>query len=133
MVAPRLLGRGQRRLSLVDQGLEGAGLMDREIGKNLAINLDTGALQPVHELRIGHAVLAHPGIDALDPQGAEIALAGTAVAIGVLSRLLDRLDGGAEDIFTPAVITFGAFGNLFVAGALRDATAPRSGRAANGL
>jgi hypothetical protein len=37
-------------------------------------------------------VLAHAGIDALDPQTAEIALLGAAVAIGVLQALLDLLD-----------------------------------------
>ena len=48
--------------------LNASGSRDREIGQHLAVELDAGALQAVHELRVGEAVLAHAGIDALDPQ-----------------------------------------------------------------
>ena len=71
---------------------ERLGLADREVGQHLAVELDARPLQPVDELRIGQAVLAHAGVDALDPQAAEIALLVAPVAIGVAQRLLDLLD-----------------------------------------
>jgi len=41
-------------------------------------------------------MLAHAGIDALDPQAPEIALLAAPVAIGIAQPLLDLLDGDAE-------------------------------------
>jgi hypothetical protein len=69
-----------------------------EIGQNLAVHLDPGFRQAVDEARIGHLGIeqADGGVDPLDPQRAEVALAGLAVAGGVLVGLVDRLGGGAE-------------------------------------
>ena len=47
-------------------------------------------------------MLAHRGVDALDPQGAELALAVLAVAVGVLHRLVDRGLGGADGVLAAA-------------------------------
>src|SRR5690606_17061874 len=67
-------------------------------------------------------VLAHRGVDALDPQGAEIALAVLAVAIGVLQRLLDRLPGDADGVLAAAVETLGLGENLLVPGVAGSAS-----------
>src|SRR3954471_23569914 len=94
----------QRLLGLADQLREGRRLLAGEVGQDLAVDLDAGLLDAVHELRIGEAVLAHAGIDALDPQTAEIALLGAAVAIRILQAFFDLLDrdpvigAGAADI-----------------------------------
>ena len=60
-------------------------------GQHLAVHLDAGLLQPGDEARVGQAVLAHRGVDALDPQAAELALLVAPVAVGVLQRLLQPL------------------------------------------
>ena len=66
-------------------------LTHRKIGKNLSVEFNAGFFHAVHELRIGHAMLAGAGIDALNPQRPEIALPCATVAIGVLKVLLDAL------------------------------------------
>src|SRR5690606_3364323 len=124
---------GERRLRLVDQRLEGFRLADGEIGEHLAVDLDPGLAEAVDKSAVGHAELAHGGIDALDPQGTEGALARLAVAIGVLLRLLGRRMGGADRILAPAIIALGGLQDLLVPGMGGDApldsrhgTSPRS-------
>src|SRR6185312_16283362 len=48
---------------------------------------------PVHELRVGHVVLARRRVDPGDPQPAEVALAVAPVAVAVLVGLEQRLLG----------------------------------------
>src|SRR5438552_16157414 len=75
----------------------------------------------MHELRIGHAVLAHRGVDPLDPQPAEIALLVAPIAIGIAQRLLDLLDRDAIGGAAAAAIALGQPQHLSVAGMRRDA------------
>ena len=73
----------QRGLGLIDQGLKRARFAHREIGQDLAVHLDAGQRDALHELGIGQPVLTHARIDPLDPQSPEGPLADAAVAIGV--------------------------------------------------
>src|SRR5438552_13677020 len=88
--------------------------MDRKIGKNLAVNLYAGLVKPVNKSAIGEAQFAGGRIDALDPQGAEIALLGAAVTVGILSGLFDGLHGNAENIFAAAEIALRLAHDFFV-------------------
>src|SRR5205085_5961485 len=63
---------------------EGRLIHHREIGKHLAIDLDVRLPQARHEGAVGHAELAHRGVDPRDPERAELALLLAAVAVGVL-------------------------------------------------
>jgi hypothetical protein len=45
------------------------------------------------------AEFAGAGVDALDPQSAEIALLGAAITIAILFRLFHGLNGNAENVF----------------------------------
>ena len=92
----RPLGLSERRLCLSYDRLKRLRLTSREISQHLAVELDPGALQAVDELRIGQAAFARARIDALNPEGAEIALLRPPVAIGVAQALLDLLDRDAE-------------------------------------
>src|SRR3546814_18152352 len=94
-------------------------LADRQVREDLAVELDAGELQAVHEHRVGHAVLPHAGVDALDPQRAEVALAVAAVTVGVLQALLDRLHGEPEDVLAAAGIARRLVDALLVAGIQR--------------
>src|SRR5918992_364615 len=67
----------------VGKASEGLRVAHGDVGQHLAVDLDTGLLQAVHELAVRHALLASGGVDADDPQPPEVALAVTAVAIGV--------------------------------------------------
>ena len=51
-----------------------AGIGDGEIGEDLAVDADVGRLQAADEARVGRAVGAGGGVDARDPQAAEVAL-----------------------------------------------------------
>src|SRR5690606_16929880 len=101
-------------LRLGDQCAECLRLVDREVGKNLTVDLDASLVQAVNEAAVGQAVLTDSSIDALDPQSAEIALAILPVAICVLKRLLNRLLGDADGVLATAVETLGLGKNLLV-------------------
>src|SRR3954452_6012588 len=77
-----------RRLSGgLGKASERLGVAHGDVGEDLAIQLDAGQLEAVHERAVAHAVLARGGVDAGDPQAAEVALAVAAVAIRVGVRL----------------------------------------------
>src|SRR5262249_62319018 len=98
--------RGARRTG---DRLERFRLPDREIGQHLAVEVEPGELNAVHELRVGQAMLARAGIDALDPQGAEVAFAVASVSVGIAQRLFDLLDG---DTISGAAATAVSFGKI---------------------
>src|SRR3954454_235813 len=75
----RLSGRGLP--GCLGESAERFGVAHGNVGQDLAVQLDTGQLQPVHELRVAHAVELGCGVDAGDPQAAEITLAVAAVTV----------------------------------------------------
>ena len=88
------LCRGVRRF-LVDGGLgaldergERGRIADGEVGEDLAVDLDARGVQAVDEPAVADAVLAAGGVDPLDPQPPEVALAGAAVAERVLQACM---------------------------------------------
>src|SRR3569832_856342 len=96
--------------------------VEREIRENLAVDLEAGLGEAVDELRVVEAERPHGGVQALNPQGAERALAALAVAEGVLVRLLHRLLGNADRVLAAAVIALGCLENFLVLGVRCDAT-----------
>src|SRR4051812_49783565 len=72
---------GRRRLAgALGESAEGLGVAHGDVGQHLAVELDAGQLEAVHERAVAHAVLARGGVDAGDPEAAEVALAVAAVA-----------------------------------------------------
>src|SRR5436853_4196012 len=94
----------------------------REIGKDLAVDVDVRPLQAGHEHAIGHAQLAHRSVDARDPQRTERALLLATVAVGVLPGLHHRLLGDAVDVLAAAAEALGLLEDLLVARARRYST-----------
>ena len=82
---------------------------------------ETGLRQAVDELRVGEAFGAGGGVDALDPQGAEVALLGAAVAVGVLPGAIHGGLGGADGVLAAAVEALGLLQDLLVLGVGGDA------------
>src|SRR3954470_18406285 len=111
----------QRLLALAAQLRERRRLLAGKIGQDLAVDLDAGLLDAVHELRVGETVLTHAGIDALDPQAAEIALLGAAVAIRILQALLDLFDRDPVIGAGAADIALGHVDDFLVTGVRSDA------------
>src|SRR3954447_10473371 len=83
-----LSGRGLP--GCLGESAERLGVAHGNVGQHLAVQLDAGQLQAVHELRVAHAVELGGGVDAGDPQAAEVALAVAAVAVRVGLRLDER-------------------------------------------
>src|SRR3954463_8063193 len=82
------LASGSRRLpGASGKTSEGLGVADGDVGQHLAVELDLGEAQAVHQLAVAHALLAGGGVDALDPQAAGLPLLVLAVAVGVRARL----------------------------------------------
>src|SRR5690606_4987343 len=65
------------------EGRDGVLVGDGQVGQHLAVALDAGGSEAGHEHAVARAVLAARGVDALDPQPPEVALAGPPVAVGV--------------------------------------------------
>ena len=98
------LRRLRRGFGLLGERRERGGARDGELRQALAIERDAGVLQAVDELPVGEAVLARGGVDADDPQPAEIALLAAAADERVLERGVDRLFRGAIQLALVGVI-----------------------------
>src|SRR5690606_19177822 len=84
------------RLGLLDQRLEGGGLAHGEVGEDLAVERDPGLAQPRDEARVAEALLPGRGVDARDPQAAELGLLVAAVAVRVVGGVEERLGCDAD-------------------------------------
>src|SRR5262245_34304350 len=115
----RLVGEARLHLSR-DLG-EGGLVGNRQVGEDLAIDVDVRPLEARHEHAIGHSELAHCRVDAGDPQGAELALLLAAVAVGILPRFHHRLLGDAVDVLPAAAEPLRLLQDLLVPRA-RDGT-----------
>ena len=94
-------------LGHLDQRRERSRVGDGEVGEDLAVDLDAGQAQAGDEAAVAHAVLAGTGVDALDPELAEVTLAGPAVAVGVLQGVHDLLVGRLVAAALVAVVALG--------------------------
>ena len=101
---------------MVDDSLESLGIVEGEVGKDLAVDLDTGLRQLVDELAVVHIVLAHGGVDTDDPQAAEIALLVSSVAISVGLTLLVRVLRHSPHVLSRAELTFGLLQDFLSSG-----------------
>src|ERR1700733_14022906 len=92
---------------LIHQGLEGLGLVHGQIGEDLAVDLDPGLGKPADKSAVGQTVEAAACVDALDPEGAEIALLLLAADIVVLQRAIGRGIGRGDRVLAAAVEALG--------------------------
>ena len=93
MILEKLL---QGLLGGLDESAERSGIRNCELGEALAVHLDAGLLQAVHEAGIVHAVGLDSGGDTSDPQAAEISLLLLTADVGINAGLLDGLLGHLE-------------------------------------
>ena len=93
----------------VDQCGERGRIADRDLRKVLAVDLDAGGLEALDQPVVGDVVGTSRRVDAGDPQLAEISLAGTPVAVGVIQGVELLLLGFAVK---PGPLTAVALGRL---------------------
>src|SRR5262249_4521338 len=115
-----LKGRSARAGGLANQCLEGLGLSDSKIGQDFAVDRDAGALEAADKSAVGQPVLAHGGVDALNPQGAEIPLLQLAADIGVLHRTVDGGIGAGDRVLAAPVEALRLFEDAFSAAVRGD-------------
>src|SRR5260221_10057672 len=111
----------QRGANLVCDGLEGGWVGARDICEDLAVDLDPGPIKAVDKSGVSHALETGRGVDPLDPQRAEAALADLAVAVGILAGLVHRGLGRADGVLAAAVEALGLLKDLLVLGVGGDA------------
>src|SRR6478735_1226075 len=113
---------GDLRLGCVDSGRdvgagelhergEGRGVVDGEVREDLAVDLDTGGLEALHEPVVRHAVGAGRSVDALDPEATEVTLLRATVTVGVTQRVGDLLLGLAVEARPLTAVAAGALEN----------------------
>ena len=90
--------------------------MNSKVSQHLAIDLDLGPVEAIHETTVRQAKFTCGRIDAHDPQAAELALPLATVAIRVLACLDNSLLGNPVYLATGAVISFGFIQNFLVPG-----------------
>ena len=86
------------RLGLFEDGIKRGGIVDGEIGKDLAVDLDTSGGEALDKSAVGQAAISHGRTDALDPEAAELPLLLLAIVVLVLLGLVDGVLGIAEEL-----------------------------------
>src|SRR5687768_3185236 len=89
---------GQRGLGGGCQRRKGGFITDGQVSQDLAVDLDPGLAQAVHEHAVTHVVLVRRRVDAGDPEAAEVALLVATVTIGVPPAALHRLLRGTPQL-----------------------------------
>ena len=85
---------------MVDDGLESLGVVQSEVGKDLAVDFDTRLGELVDELAVVHAIFTDGSVDTDNPQAAEFALLVSSVAISVGLTLFVRVLLHSPDILS---------------------------------
>lgn len=94
-------------LHLSYDGLECLGVIDSEVSKNLAVDLDATLVQQTHQLRVAQTLEAGSSVDTLDPESAEVALLVTAVTVSVCETLLPSVLRNCPNILSCTIVTLG--------------------------
>lgn len=105
--------RSGESLDFVYDCLESLGVVEGEVGQHLAVDLDASLVDEAHELGVAQVVHTGCGVDALDPQGAEVALLVLAVAVGVGETFLPSVLGDGPYITAASEVAAGKFEDFF--------------------
>lgn len=83
---------------------EGSLVLVGNLSEDLAVELDAGELQAVHELAVGKVVHTGGCVDALNPKSADVALLVAAITVLILQGMLSLLLHSTEGAGTNAVV-----------------------------
>src|SRR6266436_1325919 len=101
-------------LCLLRDRAERRSVVHRDVREHLAVDFDAGLVQAVDDAAVGEPVQARRGVDARDPQCAELTLVLPPVAVRVLACLDDGLLGRAIDLAPGVVVALRLGENLLV-------------------
>src|SRR6266540_2428951 len=114
------LSRVERRSRLLGKCVERGDVVHRDVRQHLSVDLDAGLLEAADEDAVRHVIHAGGGIDALDPQTAEVALLVLAIPIRVFPAALDILLGRLPKLAAAAEGAASGLHYLFLALEARD-------------
>src|SRR5246127_663881 len=120
--ASRRSAYAEGRLGLLRNRAKSRGVVYRDVGQHLAVDLHSGLVQAVDDAAVGEPVEARRGVDARDPQRAELALVLPPVAVGILAGLDHGLLGCAIDLAAGVVIALRLAQDFLVTAPGRHAT-----------
>src|ERR1700738_1101755 len=108
-------GAGESGFRLLHQLGKAGCIMHGDVGQDLAIQLDAGLLEPVDELGVTGAIQLAGGVDAHDPQGAELALLLFAAGVSELEAAFDGFLGSLVELRFCEEVTACPLKNLLAA------------------
>lgn len=100
-------------LHFVNNCLECGGVVEGEVGEDFAVDFDAGFVDEAHELGVGEVFHAGSCVDALDPEGAEVAFFVFAVAVGVGKTFFPGVFSDCPDVAAASEVAAGEFQNFF--------------------
>ena len=86
----------------------------REVRQRFAIEMNVGLAKRRHKPAVRHAVDARAGVDAHNPQAAQVTAAIAAVAVGVPQRVHHRFVGAPPHLVARTEMPLGALEHLLV-------------------
>ena len=84
-------------------------VVDGDVGQNFAVHFDAGHLETVHQTAVRDTAGAGSRIDAGNPQGAEIALFGAAVSVGIVLGVMESFLSATYAAAAGATVAFNGF------------------------
>ena len=106
---------GQKLLYRVDNCLKSLRIVHSKVCENFAVEADVLLGETSHQLGVSEAVLTGGGVDTLNPQGAEFALLGLAVTVGVGETFFVGVLCNCPDILAGQEVAAGSGENLLAA------------------
>ena len=83
---------------LLNNGFEGFGIVDSQVGKGLAIDVDISFMEFAHQSGVAQTFETGCSIDALNPQSAEITLLVAPIAESIGETLLPSVLGNGPHV-----------------------------------
>ena len=98
---------------------ESIGVVEGQVSKGFAVEIDVVGCQFVHEAAVSGAVGTGSGVDTGNPKAAVCTLFEFAAYVSVSHCAINGILGYGPDVFTTTEITFGLFENFFASGSRR--------------
>ena len=116
--AVRSCGSGWSGLAafhFVDDGFEGFGIVEGEVGEDFAVDLDACFVEEAHQFGVAEVVQTSSGVDTLNPEGAEVAFFVFAIAVCVGETFFPSVFGNGPYVTAASEVAAGKFEDFFTA------------------
>ena len=94
-------------LYLLNDSLESVRIVDSEVSKDLAVDLNTILVECAHKLAVAQVVKTSGSVDTLNPQSTEVTLLVSTVTISIGETLLISILRNCPDVLAGTIVTLG--------------------------